>query len=831
MSAAAKTLTASSTPVPVPDATFVAPQAPAPHASLGRGATAAPLLGPPPPPRAPNARSKHLVHWFRKGLRLHDNPALKDGLVDAVTFRCVFIIDPWFASSSNVGINKWRFLLQCLEDLDRRLKKLNSRLFVVRGQPADALPKLFREWGTTAVTFEEDPEPFGRVRDHNIMSKCREVGITVTSRVSHTLYKLDKIIERNGGKAPLTYHQFQALIASMPPPPPAEAAITAKSLNGATTPLTDDHDERFGVPTLEELGFDTEDIKPPIWIGGESEALARLERHLERKAWVASFGRPKMTPQSLLASETGLSPYLRFGCLSTRLFYYQLSDLYKRIKLVRPPLSLHGQILWREFFYCAATRNPNFDRMEGNPICVQIPWEKNAEALAKWANGQTGFPWIDAIMIQLREEGWIHHLARHAVACFLTRGDLWISWEEGMKVFDELLLDADWSVNAGMWMWLSCSSFFQQFFHCYCPVRFGRKTDPNGDFIRRYIPALRNMPTQYIHEPWVAPEAVQRSARCVVGRDYPMPMIDHYKASMINIERVKQVYAQLAKYKPQATLNTHQERNVSQSSPSPTSIIRSINQSNYLCSQTPEPPRTPTPQDIQPKENTPPETPYDNDNECEFRNTNKNTEEDTKQSFKQVIIVQQIQNTNIPVNNITNYQPQYYLPQPSQDNYTSNEQIDMQYKPNVDGLLLPKQPNYEFKDLAINNYIDGYVNARDMNQSQQMNRNQFFTPDMKHSVYDDGRNKYYLSTYVHNDMRMQNFYAQTDMTSNYITGAQGNLPFNTNIQEDIKGSTDNNTCLQKPNTTDIESERYKTNEQNKKMEKCKFESKGSNNNS
>lgn len=127
-------------------------------------------------------------------------------------------------------------------------------------------------------------------------------------------------------------------------------------------------------------------LNPPVWQGGETESLARLERHLERKAWVASFGRPKMTPQSLLPSQTGLSPYLRFGCLSTRLFYYQLTDLYKKIKKAFPPLSLHGQLLWREFFYCAATKNPNFDKMLGNPICVQIPWDKNAEALAKWAN-------------------------------------------------------------------------------------------------------------------------------------------------------------------------------------------------------------------------------------------------------------------------------------------------------------------------------------------------------------------------------------------------------------------------------------------------------------
>ena len=97
-------------------------------------------------------------------------------------------------------------------------------------------------------------------------------------------------------------------------------------------------------------------------------------------------------------------------------------------------MSTFGQLLWREFFYTAATKNPNFDKMLGNPICVQIPWDDNPGALAKWASGRTGFPWIDAIMTQLREEGWIHHLARHSVACFLTRGHLWISWEDGMKV-------------------------------------------------------------------------------------------------------------------------------------------------------------------------------------------------------------------------------------------------------------------------------------------------------------------------------------------------------------------------------------------------------------
>merc|ERR1711936_1212558 len=495
------------------------------------------------------SRRKHTVHWFRKGLRLSDNPALLRGIRRSETFRCIFILDPWFAGSSNVGTNKWRFLLQSLEDLDASLRKLNSRLFVIRGQPADVLPTLFKEWGTTYFTFEEDPKPFGRVRDQNIVAMCKEMNIAVAHEHSHTLYNLDKVIERNNDKAPLTYKQFQRVIDGMDPPAKPVPTLTLQMLGSAVTPVGEDHDDKFGVPTLEELGFDCEHLKPPVWLGGESEALSRLERHLERKAWVASFGRPKMTPQSLLASPTGLSPYLRFGCLSTRLFYHALSDLYKKIKKCDPPLSLHGQLLWREFFYCAATRNPNFDKMAGNPICVQVPWDNNREVLAKWANAQTGYPWVDAIMTQLREEGWIHHLARHATACFLTRGDLWVSWEDGMRVFDELHLDSDWSVNAGTWMWLSCSSFFQQFFHCYCPVKFGRKADANGDFIRRYLPVLKNFPTRYIHEPWTAPETVQKSAKCIIGQDYPRPMCNHEHVSKLNMERMKQVFGQLAHFR------------------------------------------------------------------------------------------------------------------------------------------------------------------------------------------------------------------------------------------------------------------------------------------
>ncbi|NXW53812.1 CRY1 protein, partial [Eurystomus gularis] len=464
----------------------------------------------------------------------------------------------WFASENECFFTiPCRFLLQCLEDLDANLRKLNSRLFVIRGQPADVFPRLFKEWNIAKLSIEYDSEPFGKERDAAIKKLASEAGVEVIVRISHTLYDLDKIIELNGGQPPLTYKRFQTLISRMEPLEMPVETITPEVMEKCTTPVSDDHDEKYGVPSLEELGFDTDGLPSAVWPGGETEALTRLERHLERKAWVANFERPRMNANSLLASPTGLSPYLRFGCLSCRLFYFKLTDLYKKVKKnSSPPLSLYGQLLWREFFYTAATNNPRFDKMEGNPICVQIPWDKNPEALAKWAEGRTGFPWIDAIMTQLRQEGWIHHLARHAVACFLTRGDLWISWEEGMKVFEELLLDADWSVNAGSWMWLSCSSFFQQFFHCYCPVGFGRRTDPNGDYIRRYLPVLRGFPAKYIYDPWNAPDSVQKAAKCIIGVNYPKPMVNHAEASRLNIERMKQIYQQLSRYRGLGLLAT-----------------------------------------------------------------------------------------------------------------------------------------------------------------------------------------------------------------------------------------------------------------------------------
>lgn len=234
--------------------------------------------------------------------------------------------------------------------------------------------------------------------------------------------------------------------------------------------------------------------------------------------------------------------------------------------------------------------NPKFDKEVDNPICLQIPWVENEEFFEKWKNGQTGYPFIDAGMRQLNQEGkcfhlcaqvefffeipllfvsgWMHHSVRNAVAMFLTRGDLWLNWDIGAEYMANQLVDSDWSVNSGNWMWVS-SSAFERLLDCsVCinSVLYGKRLEPSGDYIRRYVPELANFEFEYIHEPWKAPINIQRTANCIIGlcsvycykklycrlgflsdtlfpptgQDYPARMVVHEEVLPRNLEWMKE---------------------------------------------------------------------------------------------------------------------------------------------------------------------------------------------------------------------------------------------------------------------------------------------------
>lgn len=334
----------------------------------------------------------------------------------------------------------------------------------------------------------------------------------------------------------------------------------------------------FGIEKMEELGFPSATTPHK---GGETRALKLLDGIINNKEYTATFEKPKTSPaQFEPQSTTLLSPFLHFGALSIREFYWRVQDVVDKYGkgASSPPVSLTGQMLFRDMYFAAqAAIGPEFTQTLGNPHCKFIPWHLPSKAdpstglstgeyhidsqgaeewFQRWTIGMTGFPWIDALMRQLRQEGWIHHLGRHSVACFLTRGGCYIDWERGAEVFEELLLDHEPACNAGNWQWLSCTAFFSQYFRMYSPISFPQKWDKNGDFVRHWVPELKDLPSKYIYEPWKAPLPDQKSAGVRItgngltqpdgasakGKTYPKPMFDFNERREICLAAMKAAY-------------------------------------------------------------------------------------------------------------------------------------------------------------------------------------------------------------------------------------------------------------------------------------------------
>lgn len=501
-----------------------------------------------------------VVHWFRRDLRLHDNLSLNAALRVSATrnlrFLPVYVFDAKSHTCVNSGANRWRFLHDSVSALRARvLKTFKTDLLVLHGQALEVLPALCNRVGVSELHFELDPAPPGVAADDAVIDALEKLSVAVHRWEGHTMYAPQKLLLKSaGGVAPRTMSAFLGTVQRAGPPDAPTALAPERGLpHNVPCPPT---------PTLADLGVSVDGLPPMLLPGGEEAALRRMLRFIAREQGrvAAQFSKPETSPATFGSNRdtTILSPYLAHGCLSSRMFYSKLVAVERRFKpasMVQTRLT--GQMLWREHFWLLARTTNDFHNESGH-LCRAIPWDKDSEAderLATWREARTGYPWIDALMTQLRTEGFVHHLGRHSLACFLTRGDLWVSWTRGAAVFDEMLLDFDYALNAANWMWLSCSAFFNSYFRVYSPIAFARKWDKNGAFIRHYLPALRRMPDKYIHEPWRAPRAVQITAGCVIGKDYPKPVVDHGIVSKVNIGKMRIAFQQNAAMKHATNAN------------------------------------------------------------------------------------------------------------------------------------------------------------------------------------------------------------------------------------------------------------------------------------
>ncbi|KAJ5354534.1 hypothetical protein N7541_005578 [Penicillium brevicompactum] len=566
--------------------------------------------------KAGSSSNPVVLYWHRTDLRLHDSPALHAALaLKPSVFIPVWTWDPHYVYKARVGPNRWKFLLECQSQLSKGYEKLNpkQKLWVVREGPQTILPKLWKHWGVTHLVFEKDTDAYAKDRDTAIVAMAEKAGVEVVWRMGRTLFDPDELVQKNNGKPTMSITQVEKAAVKINngnpdkpldspksvPDPWDEKKMDLSSLDHDSIDNKPDvnaehrtkKDEQysnlmgpkgdFAVP-WDDTGIDLSQAATPHR-GGEDEALRILGECIENEEYIAQFEKPKTSPAAFEPqSTTLLSPHLHFGSLSVRKFWWDVQDVFnKQRKAKKPvasvPTNLHGQLLFRDMYFAAqAPLGHRFARSYGNEAVRFIDWhlqsnppdkdgsvdgsyevdsEEAEEWFQRWKEGRTGFPWIDALMRQLKQEGWIHHLGRHSVACFLTRGGCYVSWERGAEVFEELLIDHETACNIGNWQWLSCTAFYAMFYRCYSPVAFGKKWDPEGNFIKRYCPELANFDKKHIYEPWKAPIADQKKWGCRVTGDgspssrsndtedtYPKPMFDFDERRQKCMDGMKHAY-------------------------------------------------------------------------------------------------------------------------------------------------------------------------------------------------------------------------------------------------------------------------------------------------
>ena len=487
-----------------------------------------------------------VVHWFRiDSLRLHDNPAFNYAVTSGLRFKAIFIVDPWFNASYNNGpsVNVWRFYLESLHDLNDKLQKrpYQTRLNVFVGQPTAILPALFSRWNVSKLTFQATQVSYeSKQHDEIIQRMAMEHSVVCASFFAHTLYNPNDILTCNNGRVPVSYKEFRRLLPIVgcpqePIPEPNPLSLLLSYVAPGTSIAEGE------IPTLQSLGFaPNEKLYTNHWVGGETEALSRLSKFGSHRTSLSD------DPIEWLMNKDSLSPYIRFGCLSVRQLFSQLRQFaFTSVKGQALFEELTKNLLLREFAFHVGYFTPNFDQMKGNALCIQLPWDDNEQYLEAWRQGQTGFPWIDAIIRQCRQEGWAHFLARQSIAVFSTRGYMWLSWVLGKDFFQEFMLDFEQPLSSVCWMQSSCSGFFCNQIESYNPCVIGKQMDMEGQYIKTYVPELQDFPVEYIHQPWKAPQYIQEEAGCIIGVDYPKPVVDVCNQEELCCKRIQAIMTAL----------------------------------------------------------------------------------------------------------------------------------------------------------------------------------------------------------------------------------------------------------------------------------------------
>jgi deoxyribodipyrimidine photo-lyase len=465
---------------------------------------------------------RHLVSivWLRRDLRLDDHVALFRAIEASERVACAFVLDSPLLHGARVGSPIVQFFFDSLRVLRERLRATGSDLALLGGDFAGELLALSRRVGATAVFYNADYDPDAVARDERVALRLRAAGIDVHASVDHVYFAADDVLQ-DGGKPYVVYtpyrRRWNARFAVEPHPPVrSEAAARDKLMAREAIGATRD------VPRPEDYGHASSDSYPRA---GLLEAQHLLQAFLGHGA--AQYADARNVPA--LDGTSRLSPHLRAGTIGIRTVVHAAAKLRHRAeKHVASDVDAWlGELVWRDYYQQLLAHHPRIAHEPFVEAAQTIPYAHDPGGYAAWCEGRTGYPIVDAAMTQLNTTGWMHNRLRMIVASFLTK-HLLTDYHDGERYFEQHLADADLAANNGGWQWsASTGTDAAPYFRVFNPTLQGKTFDPAGTFVRAMLPALAQVPAKYVHEPWTMPPLLQAEFGCVIGRDYPGPVIEH----------------------------------------------------------------------------------------------------------------------------------------------------------------------------------------------------------------------------------------------------------------------------------------------------------------
>ena len=465
--------------------------------------------------------------WFRRDLRNTDHTALAEAMRRAQQVFCVFVFD-WdiLEALPTRTDRRVEYIQRSLVELDAALRQQGGALIVIEGSATHEIPRLALELGVSAVFANRDYEPQAKLRDAIVAEALIQGGIGFELFKDQVIFDGVEILTQTGRPFSVFTPYKNAWLKRLGDDDLDEHASDQGKL---TKPNRECH-----LPSLEDIGFHNTNLTQIGIAPGMSGARQRINDFTEHiPLYQAQRDFPAINGCS------SLSMHLRFGTISIRTL----------VRLALKQGALRGnegaacwlsELIWREFYFMVLDHFPHVVEHAFKPEFDAIIWHNGEQAdhfFEAWRTGQTGFPLIDAAMRQLNSTGMMHNRLRMVVASFLTK-DLGIDWRRGEAYFAQQLNDFDLSANNGGWQWAAstgCDS--QPYFRIFNPLRQSERFDPNGDFIRRYLPELAKVPNKHIHAPWLMNAAEQSACGVRIGQNTPKPLVDHSAARQQTLAR------------------------------------------------------------------------------------------------------------------------------------------------------------------------------------------------------------------------------------------------------------------------------------------------------